>query len=142
MLGPLLSKDLKLILPSPFTVPCCYSYLLFRGISGRIPQRNCVYIYNKVDDEKPLIQNLKFHVINRQLTKFTKYDVTQFKTRHCNGILLRGFYVNLQYHSWQVCTYFSVYFISVLLVKRFSLLYVAILYFSFKHKRQRLLFGL
>ena len=39
----------------------------------------CIYmyiIYNKVDDEKPLIQNLKFHVINRQLNKFTKYDVT------------------------------------------------------------------
>ena len=31
--------------------------------------------YNKVDVEKPLIWNLKFHVIDRQLNKFTKYDV-------------------------------------------------------------------
>ena len=31
---------------------------------------------NKADDEKALIQNLKFHVMNRQLNKFTKYDVT------------------------------------------------------------------
>ena len=31
---------------------------------------------NWIDDEKALIQNLKFHVINRQLNKFTKYDVT------------------------------------------------------------------
>ena len=38
--------------------------------------RTRVLTYNKVDDEKPLIQNLKFHVINRQLNKFTKYDVT------------------------------------------------------------------
>ena len=28
------------------------------------------------DDEKPLIQNLKFHVINRQLNKFKQNDVT------------------------------------------------------------------
>ena len=35
-----------------------------------------VYICNKVDDEKPLIYDLKFHVTNRQLYKFTKYDVT------------------------------------------------------------------
>ena len=34
-----------------------------------------IYIY-KVDDEKPLIENLKFHVINRQLNRFTKCDVT------------------------------------------------------------------
>ena len=35
-----------------------------------------LYIYSKVDDEKHLIKNFKFHVINRQLNKFTKYDVT------------------------------------------------------------------
>ena len=45
----------------------------------------------------------------------------QFKTRHCNGILLRGFDVSF---------------------KGLSPLHVAIWYFSFKHKRQRLLFGL
>ena len=40
---------------------------------------------------------LKFHIINRQLNKFTKYGVTtlQFKTRYCNVILLRGFDVSL-----------------------------------------------
>ena len=32
--------------------------------------------YNKVDDENQLIQNLKFHVINLQLNKFIKYEVT------------------------------------------------------------------
>ena len=35
-----------------------------------------IITYNKVDDEKPLTSNLKFHVINRQLNKFTKCDVT------------------------------------------------------------------
>ena len=33
-------------------------------------------MYNKVDDKKPFMQNLMFHVINRQLNKFTKYDIT------------------------------------------------------------------
>ena len=32
----------------------------------------------------------------------------QFKTRHCNSILLRGFDVSLQFHNCQVCTYFCV----------------------------------
>ena len=32
----------------------------------------------------------------------------QFKTRHCNDILLHGFDVSLQFHNWQVCTYFCV----------------------------------
>ena len=41
-------------------------------------------LYNKVDDEKPLNQNVKFHVINCQLNKFTKYDVT-----HTNVILCK-----------------------------------------------------
>ena len=56
-----------------------------------------IHIYNKLDDEKSLIQNLKFHVINRQLNKLTKYDITmlQFKTRHSNGMLLRGFDVSI-----------------------------------------------
>ena len=36
----------------------------------------------------------------------------------------------------------QVFIISVLLFKRLYPLYVAISYFSFKHKRQRLLFGL
>ena len=33
-----------------------------------------IYIY--IDDEKPLIYDLKFHVTNRQLYRFTMYDVT------------------------------------------------------------------
>ena len=32
----------------------------------------------------------------------------QFKMRHCNGILFHGVDVSLQFHSWQVCTYFCV----------------------------------
>ena len=44
--------------------------------SARLQLRTRALTYKKVDDEKPLIQNLKFHVINRQLNKFTKYDVT------------------------------------------------------------------
>ena len=32
----------------------------------------------------------------------------QYKTWHCNGILLRRFEVSFWYHSWQVCTYFCV----------------------------------
>ena len=56
-----------------------------------------IHIYNKLDDEKSLIQNLKFHVINRQLNKLTKYDITtlRFKMRHSNGMLLRGFDVSI-----------------------------------------------
>ena len=44
--------------------------------SARYPLRTRALTYNKVDVEKPLIQNLKFHVVNRQLNKFTKCDVT------------------------------------------------------------------
>ena len=32
----------------------------------------------------------------------------QYKTWHCNGILLGRFDVSFWYHSWQVCTYFCV----------------------------------
>ena len=32
----------------------------------------------------------------------------QFKTRQCNGILLRGFDVSLEFHNWQVCNNFCV----------------------------------
>ena len=35
---------------------------------------------NKVDDEKRLILNIMFHVINDQLNKFTKNDVSDFSS--------------------------------------------------------------
>ena len=44
--------------------------------SARQPLRTRALTYNKVDDEKLHIQNLKFRVINRQLNEFTKCDVT------------------------------------------------------------------
>ena len=44
--------------------------------SARQSLRTRELTYNKADDEELLIQNVKFHVINRQLNKFTKYDVT------------------------------------------------------------------
>ena len=71
----------------------------------------------------------------------------QFKTRHCNGILLRGSMVLTSVYGITVSKFvvtfvFASVYYSFLLFKMLSPLYVAISYFSFKHKSQRLLFGL
>ena len=50
--------------------------------------------------EKPQ-HNIEYHTTRLIMT-------LQFKTRHCNGILFRVFDVSLQFHNWQVCTYFCI----------------------------------
>ena len=88
-----------------------YIFMLSMSIDTKI----YIFIYNKVDDEKQLIQNLKFHVINRQLNTFTLQSyvtpqsmMLQFKTKHCDGILLRELDISRQFLNWQVCTYICV----------------------------------
>ena len=67
--------------------------------------------------------------------------------RHCNGILLLIVWIWRQSIVSQLASLYlllclQVVIISVLLSKKLPPLYVAISYFSFKHKRQGLLFGL